>query len=115
MLVDALFDLTNRGDIVLDPFLGSGSTLIAAERTGRCCRGVELDPLYIDVVLRRCQPVNPRFWKRPARHSTSFGRTAPARAATPAAWLVGIRHEEAESAAVVLWLVEVLDQRSQPE
>jgi DNA modification methylase len=55
MLVDALFDLTNRGEIVLDPFLGSGSTLIAAERTGRCCRGVELDPLYIDVILRRYQ------------------------------------------------------------
>jgi DNA modification methylase len=55
MLVDALLDLTNRGDIVPDPFLGSGSTLIAAERTGRCCRGVELDALYIDVILRRCQ------------------------------------------------------------
>jgi DNA modification methylase len=53
MLVDALHDLTNRGEIVLDPFLGSGSTLIAAESTGRCCRGVELDPLYIDVILRR--------------------------------------------------------------
>ena len=107
MLADALFDLTNRREIVLDPFLGSGSTLIAAERTGRCCRGVELDPLYIDVILRRYQreTVNPRFWKRPARRSTSCGRTAPARAATPAAWLVRIRHEEAGSAAVVLWLV----------
>jgi DNA modification methylase len=38
---------------VLDPFLGSGSTLIAAERTGRCCRGVELDPLHVAVILRR--------------------------------------------------------------
>jgi DNA modification methylase len=55
MLVDALFDLTNRREIVLDPFLGSGSTLIAAERTGRCCRGVEFDPLFIDVILRRYQ------------------------------------------------------------
>jgi DNA methylase len=55
MLADALLDLTNRGEIVLDPFLGSGSTLIAAERTGRRCRGVELDPLYIDVILRRYQ------------------------------------------------------------
>jgi DNA modification methylase len=53
MLEDALLDLTNRGDIVLDPFLGSGSTLIAAENTGRVCRGVELDPLYVDVVVRR--------------------------------------------------------------
>ena len=53
MLEDALLDLTNRGDIVLDPFLGSGSTLIAADATGRVCRGVELDPLYVDVIARR--------------------------------------------------------------
>src|SRR5271157_3205233 len=45
MLEDALLDLTRRGDIVLDPFLGSGSTLLACERTGRICRGFELDPL----------------------------------------------------------------------
>jgi DNA modification methylase len=53
MLGDALLDLANRGDIVLDPFLGSGSTLIAAEKAGRVCRGVELDPLYVDVIIRR--------------------------------------------------------------
>jgi DNA modification methylase len=53
MLEDALLDITNRGDIVLDPFLGSGSTLMAAEKTGRVCRGIELDPLYIDVIVRR--------------------------------------------------------------
>ena len=53
MLEDALLDITNRGDLVLDPFLGSGSTLIAAEKTGRRCRGLELDPLYVDVILRR--------------------------------------------------------------
>jgi DNA modification methylase len=57
MLQDALLDLTNRGDIVIDPFLGSGSTLIAAEKTGRICRGVELDPLYIDVIVRRYEAV----------------------------------------------------------
>jgi DNA modification methylase len=53
MLEDALIDLTNRGEIVLDPFLGSGSTLMAAENTGRVCCGVELDPLYVDVIIRR--------------------------------------------------------------
>jgi DNA modification methylase len=53
MLQDALIDLTNRGEIVLDPFLGSGSTLIAAEKTGRVCCGIELDPLYVDVIIRR--------------------------------------------------------------
>jgi DNA modification methylase len=53
MLEDALLDLTNRGDIVIDPVLGSGSTLIAADKTGRVWRGVELDPLYVDVFVRR--------------------------------------------------------------
>jgi len=57
MLEDALLDLTNRGDIVLDPFLGSGSTLIAADKAGRVCRGVELDPLYVDVIIRRYEAV----------------------------------------------------------
>jgi len=53
MLEDALLDLTHRGEIVLDPFLGSGSTLIATETAGRVCRGVELDPLYVDLALKR--------------------------------------------------------------
>jgi DNA modification methylase len=53
MLEDALLDMTQRGDIVLDPFLGSGSTLVAAEWTGRICRGLELDPLYVEVIVRR--------------------------------------------------------------
>ena len=60
MLEDALLDMSNRGDIVLDPFLGSGSTLLAAERTGRRCCGVELDPLYVDVILRRYEAVTGR-------------------------------------------------------
>ena len=55
MLTDAILDLTHRGDIVLDPFLGSGSTLIAAQGVGRRCFGIELDPRYVDVVLQRCQ------------------------------------------------------------
>ena len=53
MLVDSLLDLSNRGEIAIDPFLGSGSTLIAAEECDRVCRGVELDPLYVDVIVRR--------------------------------------------------------------
>ena len=55
MIADALRDVTKRGEIVLDTFLGSGSTLIAAEETGRSCRGVELDPIYVDVAIRRWQ------------------------------------------------------------
>lgn len=53
MVGDAMLDLTNRGEVVLDPFLGSGSTLIAAEQKGRVCRGVEIDPLYVDLIIRR--------------------------------------------------------------
>ena len=61
MLEDALLDLTHRGDVVLDPFLGSGSMLIAAEKSGRQCRGVELDPLYVDVIVRRYENITGKF------------------------------------------------------
>lgn len=53
MLEDAILDVTAHGDTVFDPFAGSGSTLIAAQRTGRVFRGCDLDPLYVDVILRR--------------------------------------------------------------
>jgi DNA modification methylase len=55
MIADALRDCTKRGEIVLDPFLGSGSTLMAAEDTGRVCFGVDLDPLHLDTTIRRWQ------------------------------------------------------------
>jgi DNA modification methylase len=55
MIADAIMDCTARGDIVLDAFLGSGTTVIAAERTGRRCYGIELDPLHVDTVVRRWQ------------------------------------------------------------
>jgi DNA modification methylase len=55
MVADAIVDCTARGDIVLDTFLGSGTTVIAAERTGRRCHALELDPLYIDTAIRRWQ------------------------------------------------------------
>lgn len=55
LVQDALLDCSHRGGTVLDPFLGSGSTLIAAERAGRRCCGIELDPRYIDVAIRRWQ------------------------------------------------------------
>lgn len=53
LIEDALKDVTARGSIVLDPFGGSGSTLIAAERCGRSARLIELDPAYCDVILAR--------------------------------------------------------------
>jgi DNA modification methylase len=55
MVADAILDCSARGDIVLDAFLGSGTTLIAAERTGRRCYGLELDPAYVDTTIRRWQ------------------------------------------------------------
>jgi DNA modification methylase len=55
LVADALLDCSARGDLVLDAFLGSGSTLIAAERVGRVCHGIEIDPIYIDVAIRRWQ------------------------------------------------------------
>lgn len=60
LLKDALLDLTHRGDIVIDPFLGSGSTLLAADAVGRVCCGVELDPIYLDLVVRRYEVVTGR-------------------------------------------------------
>lgn len=55
LIVDAIKDVSDRGEIVLDPFGGSGSTLLAAEKTGRRARLIELDPLYVDVAIRRWQ------------------------------------------------------------
>ena len=55
LVADAILDCTAQGDIVLDPFLGSGTTVIAAERTGRICYGIELDPRNVDVIVRRWQ------------------------------------------------------------
>jgi DNA modification methylase len=55
MVADAILDCTERRGIVLDAFLGSGTTMIAAERTGRRCYGLELDPVYVDTAIRRWQ------------------------------------------------------------
>ena len=53
MVADAYQDVTRRGDVVFDMFLGSGTSLIAAERTGRRFRGCDIDPAYIDVAVER--------------------------------------------------------------
>ena len=55
LIADAILDCSLRGDAVLDPFLGSGSTLIACERTHRKCHGIELEPRYMDVAIDRWQ------------------------------------------------------------
>ena len=55
LVADAIRDVSRRGDIVLDPFSGSGSTIIAAEKTGRKARAIELEPAYCDVAIQRWQ------------------------------------------------------------
>jgi DNA modification methylase len=55
MVADAILDCTARGEIVLDAFIGSGTTIMAAERVGRVCYGIEIDPLYVDTTIRRWQ------------------------------------------------------------
>jgi DNA modification methylase len=67
LVADAILDCSARRDIVLDAFLGSGTTLIAAERTGRRCYGLELDPAYADTIVRRWQNLTAGS----ARHGTS--------------------------------------------
>jgi DNA modification methylase len=63
LVADALKDVTCRGDLVLDAFMGSGTTLLAAERIGRCCLGLDVDPIYVDLAITRhrdqtgCEPV----------------------------------------------------------
>ena len=53
LVADAILDCSKRGGIVLDSFAGSGTTLIAAEKTGRRGFGIELDPYYVDTIIRR--------------------------------------------------------------
>ncbi len=55
LVADAIKDCSRRNDLVLDPFAGSGTVLIAAERTGRRARAIEIDLHYVDVAVRRWQ------------------------------------------------------------
>jgi DNA modification methylase len=70
LVADAILDCSARGDIVLDGFLGSGTTVIAAERTGRRCYGLELEPFYVDIIVRRWQSMTGES----ARHSLTGRR-----------------------------------------
>jgi DNA modification methylase len=70
LVADAIMDCSAQSDIVLDPFLGSGTTIIAAERTGRVCYGIELDGQYVDTIIRRWQA----FTGLEAKHGISGRR-----------------------------------------
>ena len=78
LVADAMRDCTRRDDFVLDPFLGAGTTILAAERVGRRAYGIEIDPLYVDVAIRRWQAATKatRSSTAPARPSTR-SRPAP--------------------------------------
>jgi len=65
LIADLIRDCSRRNGIILDPFGGSGTTIIAAERTGRIARVIEIDPLYVDVSVRRWE----RLTGVPARHA----------------------------------------------
>jgi DNA modification methylase len=57
LIADLIRDCSRRNGIILDPFCGSGTTVLAAERTGRVARAIDLDPLYVDVTIRRWQKI----------------------------------------------------------
>jgi DNA modification methylase len=67
MVADAILDCTKRGDIVVDGFLSSGTTLMVVEHVGRICHGIELEPLFVDVAIQRWQ----RMTGEIAIHATS--------------------------------------------
>lgn len=69
LVADAMLDCTRRGDIVLDPFCGSGTAILAAERTERQAYVMELDPAYVDLAIRRWQKLTGRIARNKAGES----------------------------------------------
>lgn len=78
LVIDAIRDCSNTGDLILDPFAGSGTTALAAHHTGRRCATIEIDPLYVDTALKRLCKVT----GVPAIHADgrTFDEVAAARA-----------------------------------
>jgi DNA modification methylase len=60
LVADAIRDCSRRGEIIFDPFMGSGTTILAAEKVGRRAYGLEIDPLYVDVAVKRWQDFTKR-------------------------------------------------------
>jgi DNA modification methylase len=79
LVADAMLDCTKRSDIVIDPYLGSGTTILAAERTGRRCHGIEIDGRYVDTAIKRWE----RLTKQEAKdiHGRTFAQTRSERGA----------------------------------
>ncbi len=83
LIADAIRDCSKRGEIILDSFGGSGSTLIAAEKTGRAARVIEYDPIYCDTIVRRWQAYSGKD-ARLAGCDSVFDEIAEARLKAPA-------------------------------
>jgi DNA modification methylase len=93
LVADAIKDCTRRGDVVLDTFSGSGTTIMAAERVGRHARALEIEPRFVDVAIRRWQA----FTHRDARHADSGLSFDEIAAETAQTRRSGSRADEAES------------------
>lgn len=77
LVADAIRDVSNKGQIIIDAFIGSGTTILAAERTGRRARGIELEPRYVDVAIAR--------WEKMTRREAVHAETGQTFAETQAA------------------------------
>jgi len=78
LVADAIRDCSKRNSLILDPFVGSGTTILAAERTGRIARAMELDPRYVDVAVRRWETLTGNH-ARLADTGQTFAESADAR------------------------------------
>jgi len=65
LVANALLNNSDEGDVVFDPFLGSGTTLIAAEQLNRACYGIEISPAYCDVIVARWESLTGQKAQRP--------------------------------------------------
>ena len=81
MIADAIKDCTRRGDIVLDSFVGSGTTIMAAEKVGRRAYAIEIEPKFVDLSIRRWQDHTAKMRSTPkvAARSISAPRTCAPR------------------------------------
>jgi DNA modification methylase len=82
LVADAIKDCSRRGEIILDPFAGSGTTLLAAEKTGRCARLIEFDCAYCDRIIHRYEQSTGKKAKLAATGQT-FESVSDQRAASP--------------------------------
>ena len=82
LIADAIRDCSKRGQIVFDAFMGSGTTLISAERTGRIAYGLELDPAYVDTAIRRYETYTGKTATL-AETSQTFAEVAAMRGTAP--------------------------------